>query len=513
MPQDLELGEDDLFLKYDPENKCFLALVDEPEEQPTEEKQYYLVGSLNGADYDGTDYAFHNGMLVATFQQDSYVAVKPEGASGIGDWYFTDGWLGFDTTTATLATYYGSNANKLFVPKDTILTFTLTENSNGTVTLSYTKGIVAGTSGAVMAPVTRDGEGQGESEPQWLTVKYVAADEFSPYHTLYAVWGKVFYIYHTGDNTVERIMIPGSGTSTSSTQGGSNAASSAFTIDLASRTTEGFLYGGYYSAYSGVGLKLENTEDQFDKNNADIAWLEPAGSADPYGDAQVTALVEKGYYSYTVDNTGTRYAGTSKTSGNTVPVFNLANAYTAADGDADGMHVVPEAGAVYYIKEVPATKYLQPYFHYSYLKESDPANQALRSAWLISDIDDALYQETGFVIQTADKTAYVCSQLTVQNAVGSTSVVLKPENIFRGKGVTGGYLSYLEVMNNGAFSNGMGTGVAIRQYWVTPDGLIVTGTTQRSYGKLDYKPNVKDAVIETAVTSEIAVFGGSGSQP
>jgi uncharacterized repeat protein (TIGR02543 family) len=514
MPQDLELGEDDLFLKYDPENKCFLALVDESEEQPTEEKQYYLVGNFNGADYDGTDYAFHNGMLVVTFQQDSYVAVMPEGASGIGDWYFTNGWLGFDTTTATLATNYGSNANKLFVPKDTILTFMLTENSDGTLTLKVTKGIVAGTSGAVMAPVTRDGEGQGESEPQWVTVKYVAADEFSPYHTLYAVWGKVFYIYHTGDNTVERIVISGSGASTSSTQGGANAANTAFTIDLASRTTEGFLYGGYYSAYSGVGLAVEGSADQFDKNNANIAWVEPTDSADPYGDAQVTALVEKGYYSSAVDTTGTPYGGTSKnTDGSTVPVFALANAYTTEKGGADGMHVVPEAGAVYYIKEVPASKYLQPYFHFTYLKETDPANQALRSAWLISDIDDALYQETGFVIQTADKTAYVCSTLTVENAVGGAQVTLKPENIFRGKGVTGGYLSYLEVMNNGACSNGMGTGVTIGQYWVTPDGLIVTGTSTRTYSDLSTKTSAKNGVQTQSVASTIAVFEATTTNP
>lgn len=109
-------------------------------EKPT----YYLIGFLNGADYGiGADsetigdYQFVDGKLTATFTEDSYVAFKTGDNT---EWYNTDGYKGEEYTCATFynAQKLGDNANKLFIPKGRELSFTLTDNGDGSFTLSYT---------------------------------------------------------------------------------------------------------------------------------------------------------------------------------------------------------------------------------------------------------------------------------------------------------------------------------------------------------------------------------------
>ncbi len=103
---------------------------------------YYLIGYINGADYgcesDSANlgqYKFVNGQVVATFTETSYVFVKT------GDnvnWYMTNGWQG-EVNSATLYTtdITGENSNKLYVPGGVEVTFTLVENADGSLTLSY----------------------------------------------------------------------------------------------------------------------------------------------------------------------------------------------------------------------------------------------------------------------------------------------------------------------------------------------------------------------------------------
>lgn len=107
---------------------------------------YYLFGYINGADYaceadaaNMGEFKFVDGKLRACFTEDSYVAVKCENNTG---WYMTDGWLGTDATSAILydTAITGSNSNKLYVPGGVEVLFTLKENPDGTLTLSYEKG-------------------------------------------------------------------------------------------------------------------------------------------------------------------------------------------------------------------------------------------------------------------------------------------------------------------------------------------------------------------------------------
>lgn len=104
--------------------------------------EYYLFGFIDGRDYacEGDyanlgEYRFVNGKLVTSFTTDSYIGVKT------GDnmrWYMTAGWLGTDVTTATLYdTTVQGNVDKLYVPGGVQVTFSLTVNDDGTLTLSY----------------------------------------------------------------------------------------------------------------------------------------------------------------------------------------------------------------------------------------------------------------------------------------------------------------------------------------------------------------------------------------
>ena len=101
---------------------------------------YHLIGYINGADYGcEADYAnagiyrFKDGKLTATFTKDSYVFVK---TSDNKNWYmassFVNGTIGIFQNTE------GSTASeKMFVPAGLEVTFTLVENKDGSLSLSY----------------------------------------------------------------------------------------------------------------------------------------------------------------------------------------------------------------------------------------------------------------------------------------------------------------------------------------------------------------------------------------
>ncbi len=93
-----------------------------------DDAEYYLVGYLNNADYEGTDYKFVDGKLTVTFTADSYVYIKDNQS---GNYMFA---TYCQDVTGTLAK---GNTEKMFVPANTELNFTLVDNGDGTLTLSY----------------------------------------------------------------------------------------------------------------------------------------------------------------------------------------------------------------------------------------------------------------------------------------------------------------------------------------------------------------------------------------
>ncbi len=103
---------------------------------------FYLFGYINGKNYGiGEDldnigvYKFTNGTLKAIFTEPSFVAVKYADNSEL---FMPEESL---DTNATEATLYNAKTvktgNGLFVPQGRLVTFTLTDNGDGTLNLSY----------------------------------------------------------------------------------------------------------------------------------------------------------------------------------------------------------------------------------------------------------------------------------------------------------------------------------------------------------------------------------------
>lgn len=214
-------------------------------------------------------------------------------------------------------------------------------------------------------------------------------------------------------------------------------------------------------------------------------------------------LAEDGTYNLTQNLTpNTLYGGYYLDGGFTAPE-KVNDQIPAYDGDnwtwtkaetTNGMAITPVGGTTYYIKEVPANKYLQPYTHFTYYK----ANNYVSDLWLISDIDDLKYNETGFIIQSGDgMEAKVCKSLTVKNKVGGASVKLTPKYVFGSKGVTASnYLTYLDVIDT---IREFGGNVSVVMYWITPDGLTVTSSVQRNLTGATVKDTVdKEDVDHTS---------------
>ena len=102
---------------------------------------YYLIGYINGADYGCEadwenlgEYKFVDGKLTATFTQDSYIFVK---ASDNAHWYMAEAYIDNTATSGTFKNTSTGTSEKMFVPGNVELEFTLVDNGDDTFTISY----------------------------------------------------------------------------------------------------------------------------------------------------------------------------------------------------------------------------------------------------------------------------------------------------------------------------------------------------------------------------------------
>ena len=105
----------------------------------TAKKEYYLFGWINGKDYACNDdflnmgeYKFVDGMLTATFETDSYIAIKEKDNLV---WYMSQSYI--QDTTGTFYDTDTGTEEKMFVPGGVELIFYLKENEDYSLTLSY----------------------------------------------------------------------------------------------------------------------------------------------------------------------------------------------------------------------------------------------------------------------------------------------------------------------------------------------------------------------------------------
>ena len=142
--------------------------------QSTEQTQYteptqggsgdlFLFGTIGTVDFGSgetewnqpTAYDITSGTLTTTFSEEAYVGVKKLSTN---TWYMADGFPGMDATSATLYDadkfQLGTKADKLHVPAGVEVTFTFSENGDGTASLSYTTGGETPTQASQVTPTT-----------------------------------------------------------------------------------------------------------------------------------------------------------------------------------------------------------------------------------------------------------------------------------------------------------------------------------------------------------------------
>ena len=169
---------------------------------------YYLFGYINGRNYaceedyvNMGEYKIQGGTLTVTFERDSYVAVK---SADNNRWYMTQGWLGYDATSATLYSTAGAftNADKLFVPGGVEVTFTLKVNEDDTMYLSY----VAEEKEYVKPTITPKYPSLSFEGEIFYNITFVASDVENAVE-----WGLITFESNVTDGTVDNAdyVIPG----------------------------------------------------------------------------------------------------------------------------------------------------------------------------------------------------------------------------------------------------------------------------------------------------------------
>ena len=290
-----------------------------------------------------------------------------------------------------------------------------------------------------------------------LATGVVGNKQYSITFTNKMIEPEAFYVYHSSDKMIEKIGLSEKDTRLTAAKNDAGVIT-GFTFNIANETKANTLYGGYYKSYKGQKLT----------------------------DAQIVAGTytngDSGSYTYFKDH---------PTKGYWMSDEDGAKAYTYAyvkDGNrnvwdsdyytADGRKMNPEAGTVYYLKEVP-NYYLLPYAQYTY----GTGDKVIHNMWFISALDDLNYEsgKVGFVVIQKNEFSTIVDTLTVKTSTGNASVTLSPKSLFgnkggAGNGVQAGYLGYWD-------ASGMikaNESVTLIPFWTTMDGVKVSSTTSRT---------------------------------
>ena len=264
--------------------------------------------------------------------------------------------------------------------------------------------------------------------------------------------GEWFYVYHSSDNTVEQIFVTDERVTVTQ-----NEDKVTYTFNIVDETKEGFLYGGYYKAYSGAALTdAEIAAETYTVDANGKYWFTDTEGA-PYTAAKANVWIGSEAYTSTVD------------------------AETGTGGTGTAMTVAPFT--VYYLKEVP-NGYIRPYIHYTY-DDYDPA-KPIKKLYVITAADDTNYTNVGYVLSTETTlTAAATRSLTIsiKKPDGTLDALLTAKGIFNGKTyqdgaatVTRGYLYWSDVTT----TIGIGKAFTYRPTWETLDGVQVGGFTVRT---------------------------------
>ena len=267
-----------------------------------------------------------------------------------------------------------------------------------------------------------------------------------------------FYVYHAGDNTVERIFFTDS-----------RIVNGKFNI--AHETKDQFIYGGYYEEGGYADATVVTSGDN-------------AVSFEKKGDDYKTKLA---------------YVAEERTGGNWGTVdggkayMGDGNKWTASKAiDENGMAMTPVVNTVYYLKEVPEA-YLRGMIRYTYYDDADK-NYPIGALWLVCALDGE-YKQYGIIGEGVKSSAglengSLTSALTIKplNAKTKDQIVTYEAKNFLAAyntkhttnyqdGIVGYVKVYEKYINDSEPTMQLiDEGEALCMFWVTPDNIRVTGT-------------------------------------
>lgn len=290
-------------------------------------------------------------------------------------------------------------------------------------------------------PFTQEGDVQPvvDGHKVSLATGVVGNKQYAVTFTNTSLNGEWFYVYHSSDNTIEKIFAGDERV----TKGEYNAETKTYeyTFKIVDEVKAGegsvpaYLYGGYYSAYG--GQKKSDDEIRaltYDSRN----WANDTG-ATPYTGSKATA-------------------------------WKKAKAYTVK-----GTEMHPVANGVYYLKEVP-NGYLRPYIQIVYDMYD---NNKVKKLYSITALDDANYKQAGFYNGSSDASSTQLSATVKITNSDKTTQTLTAKGVFNGKSYPDGTVSvprgYLTSIDT-AFASEF----AMQPYFKTLDGVKVYGVTNRT---------------------------------
>ena len=268
------------------------------------------------------------------------------------------------------------------------------------------------------------------TEDNMFEATQIACDEKQPYHDLYAVWDtSYFYIMHSATGELEPVPM--------------TEISADGKYDLTAKVPEGYLYGGYYEKYGGVSAE-----------NLEKAKTAIEAAATKLATAVEDAVVYTGDKAYVKGLT--KWFVTAKT--------------------AAGNELIPTAGTVYNLKEVPE-KYLTSRIQYVYNWKDD---YKISQIYLMTVVDDKMYNPVGLELTIGDSTSAKVAELAGSfSFVQANTEVTTTTNVTDFANVQRGFLGYVDggfELENGYVKPN--TVFTITPYWVTPDGVKVTGASR-----------------------------------
>lgn len=153
----------------------------------------------------------------------------------------------------------------------------------------------------------------------------------------------------------------------------------------------------------------------------------------------------------------------------------LVSGTSFANGE-NAVRFTPTPNATYTIREVPDT-YLQPYV-YSVWREDD-GQKTVTGLCLLTTADGADYHAVGFATGgQKDPEASLCDTVTVKQGSTVTERLVVADGRLTSdlRGSSTGQIGY-HVLDEGEFTRFQTTPLTFRPYWITNDGVRVSGST------------------------------------